>query len=233
MTKHYTTSGTLGDAYLTSLLFYNQVEPIILHHWVRGEHKYWWPNIEYLLKLAPAVKQVIFDEELDSRFPQVKGAPNKENPKELKITWYPDYNFSTEYKNYAVVCVNSGKPYGRGKNTKCLTKELLESCLNDCDYITEDLIILLGTDDRYKDIKHSKCLNLVGSTTLKKALGIASGAKEFFGPEGLLLFVSLSHRVRSTALYTSQQAMDVRVVGTPWEKHLTLVKQNYGYGLTK
>jgi len=219
--RYFQTSGTLGDAYITALKLYNETGPIYLKHHVAGDHSYWHQDIASVLLFVPKnVETVEFVPRIDQSLPRICSHFGHPDPPEIEMTWFPTRRIGTNplgEKDYWVVVAHSGKPEGRGRNTKLLELTFLDRLVHKLDKA-----VLLGTDPRYKSLSAPGLHNLVGELSLLDAMEIVSGAKGFIGPEGIMLWVALSHKVPSVGYYTSQQAVDVRVIGTPWEKYATL-----------
>jgi len=234
--QYFTTSGTLGDSYITMLKLLSYEHPVKLHHFVRGGHKYWQGAIEWLLRLAPCVHDIEATESLyehkDS--PRIYSNFKEPDPEGIVRTYFPEQldlgveDFKPRYQEYAVVCTNSGKPSNIGGNTKRLSEATINYALNVQMGVPK---ILIGTEapgefSKGRLVFDSRCTNYVGMLQLNEAVDLVSRAKYFLGPEGLLLFVALSNKITSTGLYTSQEAMDVRVNCSPWSSYATLLKCN-------
>jgi len=219
------TSGTLGDCYITALKLYNIEGDTRVYHYVHNSHKYWREPMQDLLMLAPSVKEVVFTDAPRYDLPRVHSNFKDPDKIELVPQWFvrPDtlFNKPTDKfglpDGYRVICVNSGKPKGMGINTKLLHPQDVEQFLQP-----EISTVLVGTEKMFTNWTRDYCVNLVGKTSLQEVMTLVSHANSFLGPEGLLLFVALSHKVKSKGFYTSQEAMEKRVIGTPWEDFATL-----------
>lgn len=228
--KFYQSSGTLGDSYLIMLKLLSQEEPVHLKHFVRNGHEYWHESIEALLRLAPCIEKVEFVDEEDPDLPKIPSHFVEEDPEGIQMTWFPTLEFNVENpvetdNPYWVLLTHSGKPLGKGFNSKYFPIPYIEHLLNVPHFRS---VVLLGTDPIYKDIRGPRTLNMVGRTSVLEAVRIAAEAEHFFGPEGLLLWAAASHKVRSTGFYTSQRAVDARIIGTPWEPFALLKYCNAG-----
>jgi len=223
----YQTSGTLGDSYITMLKLLSQTETIHLKHFVRGGHRYWRDCMSEILHLAPCVESVEFVSDIDPALPRIPSNFLEDDPEGIEITWFPEnLEWASDFEAptsepYWVILTNSGKPIGFGKNTKFLPDKYLRHLI-ESPHVRE--VILLGTEKRFENICGPRTYNLVRKTTLMDAMKLVAGADYFFGPEGLLLFVALSHKVKSTGLFTSDEAMAVCVLSTPWEEYASLRK---------
>jgi len=211
----FSTSGTLGDAYITllKLMTYGNV-PIRVFHFT--ECPEWKSKITEIYSLLPNVEVEFVDvqrfdlihvDSTDKNFPQI---------------FFPEFNKKYKWldiENYIVIQAHSGKDVGR--NSKKLSKKYLDTLIQLLNkYYSYEVVILLGTDKEYSTIKD--CLNLIGKTDIQQMLAIISNAREFIGPEGLGAFMALSHRVLSTVFYASELAVQNRILGTPWEKYCDL-----------
>jgi len=230
--KLYQTSGTLGDSYITALKLLSVEEPVGLRHFVRGCHDYWRDSITTLLKLAPCVQEIEFVDSMDPELPRIHSHFRGVDPPEIETIWFPRGKIQLEKPStapdgrYWVISTNSGKPVGKGRNTKLLSKSFIRSLIKDSK-IAKIKIVVIGTESGYEDLAEENCINLVGKTTMLEAMGIVANSEYFFGPEGLMLYVALSHKVRSTGLYTSLQAVNARILGTPWAEWVSLLHQKY------
>jgi ADP-heptose:LPS heptosyltransferase len=251
------TSGTLGDCYLTALKLLSFPHPVSLYHFVRGEHNYWAHKLISILTLPDNVRKISFVEKEDENLPKVdsrfrhktsQGYELIKDPLGIVPSWFPGSSFLAETHpfmkkdhhfeedNYVVVQVNSGKPVGKGNNTKAFPKADLMNLLTaigqgliieGVEYKTK-LILLIGTDLRYEALRPDGACNLVGQTNLLEAMRLVSRACAFIGPEGLMAWVARSYKRPARIFYASEEALQVRLFGTPWEDcaPLEVVKNN-------
>ena len=104
-----------------------------------------------------------------------------------------------------------------GGNTKELLPQYVQRIIDE----NEAKCVLLGTNDLYANIKN--CTNMINATTILEAIDIVRRSDYFIGPEGLLSFVALSHKINSTVFYSSFEAVNLRILNTPWEEYATLI----------
>lgn len=199
--------GTLGDTYITVCKLSLFKEHINVKHTTAIEE--WYTQIRDIYSLLPNIN-VEFINDSNGSFSSL--------PKDGNMNWFPE--FFTNRCNYGVIQVNSGKPEKYQKNHKLLSEDIIY------DYINANYgnFILIGTHSYYEKIKHDKVLNLVNKTSILQAIKIVAESCSFFGPEGLLSFVALSHKVNSIVFYNSYQAVSARIINTPWEKYCKLVE---------
>ncbi|RLE37395.1 hypothetical protein DRJ17_06695 [Candidatus Woesearchaeota archaeon] len=219
------TWGTLGDSYIQMLKIRCIKDNVRVFHYC-GNHDYWRSDIEKILRLAPNVKDVVFERRYD--LPEITTDTH-----EQEMEFFP--NLHTELweavdeslrwllsAKYTVFQCHSGKP--KGGNTKNINPDYIRSYIKNNK---DKNIVLLGTNrELYGDI--TSTLNLVGRTDIITAMALVGGADEFIGAEGLLSFVALSHRVKSDVFYISQDAVERRIVGTPWEQYANLIGVYHG-----
>lgn len=211
----FSTSGTLGDVYITllKLMTYGDV-PIKVFHFTKCPE--WENKIKEIYSLLPNVEV----EFVDSQKPNLTHIDSTD--KNFPQVFFPEFNKIYPWlglRNYIVIQAHSGKDIGR--NSKKLSKDYLSTLIQLLNkYYSYETIVLLGTDKKYSTVEG--CLNLVGKTSIKGMLAIISNASEFVGPEGMGAFMALSHKVPSTIFYASQLAVLNRILGTPWEEYCDL-----------
>lgn len=206
--NHISVIGTLGDSYITVCRLYSSDVDTVLHYNPIIE---WNSNIEKIYSLLPSLKVTISNDikDNDSNFIPL--------PKYDDMTWFPEF-FTKKY-NYNVIQTNSGKPEEYQKNHKLLSKDVIYDYIN----YNNGNFILIGTTSYYETIKHHRLINLVNKTSILEAMKIVAESASFFGPEGLMSFVAISHKVYSTIFYTSYQAVNARIIDTPWHEYCKLV----------
>ena len=212
----YQTSGTLGDTYIIclKLLKLGNV-PIKVYH--RTSNFFWYTEIKSIYSLLPNVS-VEFVKPKD---------PYNDSPiieagyKHIDTEFFPDFGFSdmSIEEPYYILQTHSGKPKEIGKNCKMLHKKWVQEIV-DTYGIDNKHIILIGTDKEYSDVE--RCTNLVGELDILDCIRIVSQAEGFIGPEGLMSFVALSHKIKSYIFYTESKAVEERIISTPWEKYCRL-----------
>lgn len=230
------TSGTLGDAFMLTCKISAFEEQVRVHHTIEGgrDHGYWHEAIRKIFLLARNVEEVIFEDELTDLPRIMTSASTGGDPVGTRMEFFPGFFAPGTIRDvqqrllpcvgmqYSVVCPHGGKPVGRGRNTKLMdVDEATETARSEAEEIQH--AVILGTDDRYGSIGGAAVTNLIGRTDVIDAMSLVAGAKRFVGTEGLLGFCALSCRVKSILHFTSQHAVKIRVVGTPWAQYCTLV----------
>lgn len=218
MTQVYT-SGTLGDTYIACLKIKCILDMVEVFHFTK--HSYWRSLISEIYRLPHNIGKVTFAD-----YPRVDLEEITSNTHEQNMDFFPKWDVKGQYtimKPYIVLQPHSGKP--SGGNHKSFPKFFIQSILAASAY----QCVLLGTDRRYEHI--TNCINLIGKTTITDTIQIIRNAEKFIGPEGLLSFIALSHKVKSTIYYSSHEAVEKRIFNTPWEKYATLVDINEIWGV--
>jgi hypothetical protein len=238
------TSGTGGDAWITTCKLMRIQDDLVLHHFLGREaldgkrRSNWESVVSTILRLSQNVVDIIFCEERDEKHPRVYSHSSTEKDEiPIEVEFFPDVlckmtKYVSEERGaqsdyippgeYAVVVVNSGAVYGYGRTAKRMLISELMKCVQRAD----SPVIFLGTDkfyDQLPDKPESGIRNLVGKTTLLEAMLITANASNFIGPLGLLSFVALAHRVPST-IYNydgDRHGVKVRIAGTPWEQYVS------------
>uniref|UniRef100_A0A6M3JHK2 Glycosyltransferase n=1 Tax=viral metagenome TaxID=1070528 RepID=A0A6M3JHK2_9ZZZZ len=209
--------GTLGDSYIVVLkLMKIGKDYDLINVFHKTEHRYWYGEISNIYSLFDKIRLTFVEEK---PYPSILEVSSPD--KHIETTWFPDLNLKTGVeidKPYTVLLSHSGKP--NGGNTKRLHPKDVQNVIGQFDNV-----VLLGTNGLYRDIDAS--YNLIGKTTILDAIALTSKAETFIGPEGLLSFVAISHKIRSTIFYTSLDAVMSRIVGTPWGKYCNLQKMRY------
>lgn len=210
MNREFFCQGTLGDTYIFCCkLIALGFDPIKLFH--RTAHKYWYQEIHEIYKLLPNI-DVHFTEK---DYPDLIEITS--NTHEQEMNFFPNFDWSnvgitditSMNNNYLVIQPESGKPKGFNH------KELKPKIVQEKIYQSELPVVVLGTSSRYKYLKCA--YNLIGETSITEAMYIVSKASKFIGPEGLLSFVALSHKVNSEIYFKSYDAVFNRIVDTPWD----------------
>ena len=211
--NNYKARGTLGDTYIFCCKLLNMVpEPTTV--WHHTKHEYWREEILEIYNLVPLIRTVFTD--YLPTYPEITSDVH-----EGKMTWFPtwnwlfDYDYGNELGEYMVIQPEAGKP--QGYNHKELTLKTIRREIDQTDMP----VIILGTSSKFKYVGGD--YNLIGETSVMDAMQITAGAKKFIGPEGLLAFVALSHKVNSSIYYKSGQAIEQRILNSPWEKYADLM----------
>ena len=210
--------GTLGDSYIVVLkLMKIGKDYDLINVFHKTEHRYWYGEIASIYSLFNKIRLT---------FVEVKPYPSilevSSPDRHIDTTWFPNLNLKPETKvdtPYTVLLPHSGKP--NGGNTKTFHPKDVQTIADSYDNV-----VLLGTNEAYSGIKVSH--NLVGKTTILDAIALTSKATAFLGPEGLLSFVAISHKVPSGIFYSSIEAVTHRIVGTPWAQYCNLQKMEWG-----
>lgn len=240
---YFQTTGTLGDSYICAckLAGFRRRHPqaqIFVNHTIEGDgserlEHLWGRSIRQILECCPGVEKTRVSAELGAASKISSYPEDPHDPSGVEMDYFPGFpalEGQAEHalhlpEPYGVICCHSGKPEGEGRNTKLLSADLIrrEACRLIEDGAARQ-VVLLGTDDRYRGIRTSDLIiNMVGKTSLVEAMGIARAASDFSGPEGLLAFCALSGLTISRIFYTSREAVEKRIVGTPWERPAELV----------
>jgi len=209
--------GTLGDSYIVVLkLMKIGKDYDLINVFHKTEHRYWYGEISNIYSLFDKIRLTFVEEK---PYPSILEISSPD--RHIDTTWFPNLNLKPETKvdiPYTVLLSHSGKP--NGGNTKRLHPKDVQNVIGQFDNV-----VLLGTNGLYRDIDAS--YNLIGKTTILDAIALTSKAETFIGPEGLLSFVAISHKIRSTIFYTSLDAVMSRIVGTPWGEYCNLQKMRY------
>jgi len=203
---NYKARGTLGDTYIfcCKLKTFTALPTTIWHH---TRHEYWQKEIFEIYKLLPNVK-VVFTDYL-ATYREITSDVHEDN-----MIWFPTWDWPSINHiagDYMVIQPESGKP--KGYNHKELTIRTIKREIDQANMP----VVVLGTSSKFKYIGGD--YNLMGMTSVMDAMQITAHAKKFIGPEGLLSFVALSHKVPSTIYYKSGQAIEQRIKNSPWEKY--------------
>ena len=195
-------SGTLGDTYICVCHWVGITERIVVDHYAK--HMGWEQEIRDIYSLLPHVKDVHITSE-----GKWGGSPyaiiSKIKIKELEP--FPNFSFpSSELdpgKPYIALCPKSGRQEQTGK---CIST-------SEIDKIVASATMPIVIPEP-------------GKTTLLEAMGLVARANVFYGSQGLMSYVALSHRVRSTVYVpndTEYLAFRARLA-MPWIEFLNEVK---------
>ena len=207
--NNYKARGTLGDTYIFCCKLLNMVpDPTTI--WHHTKHDYWREEIFEIYNLVPLVKTIFTQHQ--TVYPEITSDVH-----EGKMTFFPtwewnhNYDYTLEMGDYMVIQPEAGKP--QGYNHKELSLKTIRREIDQTDMP----VVILGTSSKFKYVGGD--YNLIGQTSVLQAMQIVAHAKKFIGPEGLLAFVALSHKVESTIYYKSGQAIEQRIKNSPWEKY--------------
>ena len=211
-------SGTLGDAYIASCKIKMIKEMVHVFHF--SKHNYWRGLISEIYHLLDNTSVTFVDS------PRVDLEEITSDVHDREMNFFPRWDVKghfTVIKPYIVLQPHSGKPIGG--NTKQFPKFFIQSILSTSAY----QCVLLGTDKKYECI--TNCVNLIGKTTITDTIQIIRNAEKFIGPEGVLSFIAASHKVKSTIYYASYEAVQKRILNSPWDKYCELVDINNIWGV--
>jgi len=211
--KEVSVRGTLGDTYVAACKIKNIKDVVhVFHH---TQHTYWRGLISEIYSLLDNANITFVDS------PRLDLEEITSNVHEQGMNFFPRWEVRGHFsviKPYIVIQPHSGKPVGG--NEKQLPKFFLQSMLSTSAYPC----VLLGTNKKYECV--TNCINLIGKTTIIDSIQIIRNAEKFIGPEGLLSFVASSHKVKSTVYYSSHEAVEKRILNSPWDKYCELVNIN-------
>lgn len=216
----FSASGTLGDTYIQVLqiMTFGDI-PIKVYHYTKCT--YWYDQIQEIYSLLPNVEVEFVDKKRDDL------VELESTDKTIPRVYFPDFKMADWgymidgcVVDYIVIQCHSGKDVGG--NVKKFSKEHLNDFISIINkYSCNKGVVLIGTNPEYLSFEDG-CLNLVGKTNILELVPIIKNATNFIGPEGFGSFVALSHKVPSTIFYTSREAVEKRIIGTPWEEYCRL-----------
>jgi hypothetical protein len=210
MKREFLCRGTLGDTYIfCSKLSTLGPDPIKI--WHNTQHKYWMQEINDIYTLLPNV-DVKFSDYLRVGVEEITSNVHEQNMDFFPEWKWPKHsNYTLISEPYMVIQPQAGKP--KGYNNKELKHKMVYDAINESDIPC----VILGTSSKYS---HVRCKhNLTNKTSVLEAMRIVSNAEKFMGPEGLLSFVALSHKVESHIYYKSHAAVEIRIMESPWEEY--------------
>lgn len=216
--KRFRASGTLGDTYIIACKLMAMDDGLItIEHKTKCD--YWQSKIRELYDMVPNARVEFVNEEnleLERISEGIHEAP-------LEIELFPEWDLPTRFSfdmEYAVVQAHAGKPldvhhkFGGLSNAKWLSKSFIELMIAENDVP----IVLLAEEEFYGQIRG--CINLTGMTSIYDALHLISQSQYFVGFEGMLGFMALSQSVRSVLHYLDKQAIQHRILGSPWDEYV-------------
>ena len=120
--------------------------------------------------------------------------------------------------DYVVLSPKSGKP---NEN-----RSLSEQTIDMASRASRKLVVIIGESKEYKYIRGKNIINLIGKTCLLEAMSIVSRANHFSGFQGLMSFVAMSHRVKSTVHVRSESDIHAVFARMPkqWEQYCSIVR---------
>jgi len=176
-------SGTLGDTYITICHWVNISEKFSVEHYTR--HSYWQREIRDLYSLLPNLVNVTFpalknrEERFSSPYSVVK-----EKIKEFEP--FPNFTFPTSELDpgepYIALCPKSGKP---DQGYRTIPTPAIEKIIAEAD-----MPVVVPEP---------------GKTTLLEAMGLVARSSKFYGYQGLMSFVAMSHKSRSVVYVANER----------------------------
>ncbi len=191
--------GGVGDAYL----YLCAIKPLaregdIVRWWsdneemVLREHR---PAIEQTFRLLPTVSLEYIETEREmysQEGPRINIGPAAlRNP--VKPDYFPTWNFPALPSNIEPGCVVLVPTAGRTNHQD--GRRLSSRAAQVISESTTRQVVVLGSHEF--PVRGSNMLNLCGRTTLLEAYAIVAQASEFYGTQGALCYVAVSHRVPS------------------------------------
>lgn len=184
------TSGTMGDAFIIILKLIHKGIKQINHHSV---HDNIFTKIKEMYSLlgdieVNTVKIISGDPILQTT---IKGNVKIDET----YTPFPEFDLPDVSRfnlpnDYTVVQLQSGINITRTPWRKLSNDNMKE--VNQ--YLP---IVVIGTDRNKLSFKSKDIIDLRNKTSMLESFSVINGAKEFYGPQGLLGFVALSQRVKS------------------------------------
>jgi len=197
-------SGTLGDTYIIICHLVGISQKFSVEHYT--QHTYWQEEIRDIYSLLPNVVDVTFPEDSPER---TWYSPYSVIDKKIdEFEPFPDFTFPPSELDpgepYIALCPRSGRPDQRGR--KIPTSEV--------DKIVEKADMPIVTPEP-------------GKTSLLEAMGLVARSNKFYGFQGLMSYVALSHRSRSMVYVGSEKewiAFRYRTA-RPWIEFLDEVRK--------
>ena len=205
--------GTLGDTFFILLKLEPQIRKI--YHYSKHQHVY--NKIKEIYSLNPDLEvEFLTSEPKDIEF--IKGHLSSD---EKIINPFPNFIFPEleevlpeEY--YAVQLQSGLNQAWRKINAVQLLRVPIDKPW-----------VILGTDKSQVRLPTDKIQDLRQKTSLPQAFGVIAGSSGYFGPQGILSFVALSQRVKSTIFLMNESdthACAHRIDKIPeWEKYVEYV----------
>ena len=185
----YKCGGTLGDTFMNVLRLYGK-NPAKIKHYTPYTEQY--NNIEKLYKLIGDVP-VEFSAKTNYNILNFQGFLSDGETYDP----FPKFNLPEIEKfnlpeEYITLQLQAGVSLSKHP-WRYLSKKDLEIIPKD------KTVVILGTDKRNIDLyEEYTILDLRNQTSLLESFNIITNSKEFYGPQGLLGFVALSQKVKTT-----------------------------------
>jgi len=215
--KSYFVHGTLGDTFIACCKLYKMTDKYNIYH--KTEHKYWYSQIEEIYSLVDdKINNLEFTEDIREDLEEITSDCH-----EGDMEFFPLFNIDSKDKieeEYHILQPHSGKPM-EGFNSKKIDKNVINNIIQTNK---DKNFVLVGTDEKYLDIEN--CVNLIGKTNIKDLMYLVSNSSGYLGPEGLISFMSLSQKKQSFIFYVLEEAVNKRIISTPWEQYAQLLKVN-------
>lgn len=177
---HIKNSGTLGDTYMCVCHLAHIEERISVDH--RTKHMQWEKEIRDIYSLLPNIEHVEVTSEGSWGASPYAFLKHKMD----QFVAFPDFQFPRSNldpgKPYIAVCLKSGRNDQPGRRIPDAEKERLFS--------SSKLPIVTPAPDK---------------TALLEGMGLVARSSEFYGPQGLMSYVALSHKVPSVVYVSSDK----------------------------
>jgi len=200
--KTFSTSGTLGDAYITCCkLSVLKDTPISVIHYTA--HTAWHDKIREIYSLLPNV-EVTFCNNRDMYNARIHSYFASKDDEDIGYNPFPEFEFEDceiPSKPYLAVCAKSGKD---SEDWRKMPRHIVDSLpmFTNCD-----TMISISPNN---------------NTTLKQAFFQVANSSEFHGMQGIMCFVALSCKVPTTIYYNKdyeERAIKVRIP-PEWDKYV-------------
>jgi len=196
-------SGTLGDTYI-SICHWVGMSKFSVEHYTR--HTYWQDEIRELYSLLPNFVGVTFPKDSKNRIWASPYSIVQEKIQEFEP--FPNFKFPPSRLDpgepYIALCPKSGRPDQPGRRIP----------QSEIDKIVKkaDMPIVMPAPDK---------------TTLLEAMGLVARSNRFYGFQGLMSFVALSHKSQSVVYVGNEKEyLDFRIrTARPWIEFLDEVRK--------
>ena len=199
------TAGTLGDTYIAVCKLCKIDGPVKVYH--KTIHTYWHKEITDIFSLRPNTEVEFTDVERKD-LPEITSDVHDQ-----PMEFFPSWSVKSKLvvlPPYVVFQPHAGKPFGfNEKHIPIATLQVLVDQLQ-CRGV------IIGTDKSYSEVHGKKCINLIGKTNLYDCMNLIKKAERFIGPEGLMAFVALSYKKDSRIFFKEQEAVNKRILNSPW-----------------
>lgn len=185
----YKCGGTLGDTFMNILRLYDKKPEKIIHYTPYTEQ---YNNIEKLYKLIDDIP-ITFSSKTNYNILNFQGyLSDGETYVPFPKFDLPSIEKFNLPKEYIVLQLQAGVSLSKHP-WRYLTKKDLEIIPKD------KTVVIIGTDQRTIDLDEEyTILDIRNKTSLLESFNIISNSEEFYAPQGLLGFVALSQKVKTT-----------------------------------